>query len=114
MVTKKDILVQLKELTDLIKSEQFEKYRADSNELTQVRELLSHIRFKIKDIRLVDNEESLDKTIQITYELPRVKLTIDPEGNISKNDFFYATNFLEMISMEDMQKLQDFIESAKK
>ena len=63
---------------------------------------------------MVENEESLDKTIQVTYELPRINLTISEDGKISKNDFFYAINYLELISIEDMQKIQKFIETVKK
>lgn len=108
MVTKKQILAQLNELTDLIKSEEFERYKRDSEELKQIKELLAHIKFKIKDIKYIDGE-----VIQVVYELPRVRLTMDEEGKLSKNDFFYATNFLEMISLEDMQNFQKFVESIK-
>lgn len=114
MVTRKQLLAQLKELTDLIKSEQFEKFRKDSEELHEIQDLISHVRFKLKDIRLIVNEETTERTIQVTYELPRINLTISEDGQVSKDDFFYATNYLELISLEDMQKIQNFIENLKK
>lgn len=108
MVTKKDILNKVNELTDLIKSKEYEQLKRDSEELKQIKELISHIKFKIRNVDLIS-----DDTIQVVYELPRINLIMDENGKLSKNDFFYATNFLEMISLEDMNKFQVFVNKIK-
>lgn len=109
MVTKKQILAQLKELTDLIKSDEFNRLKNDSEELKRIKALLPSIKFKIKDLNYFEEE----KIFQIRYELPVINLQLDENGNPNKNDFFYSSNVLEMISLEDMKKVQDFLERIK-
>lgn len=109
MVTKKQILAKLDELTDLIKSNEYEQLKKDSEELKQLKELLSHIHFKIKEVRYNEENES----IQVIYELPRIELKMDANDKLSRNDFFYSTNYLDMISIEDMRKFQEFVENVK-
>ena len=43
-----------------------------------------------------------------------VCLEFDEEGKPIKNNFFYASNFLELISIEDMEKIQREIEKTQK
>lgn len=109
MVTKKQILQRLEELTDFVKSKEYEKLKQDSEELKRIRELLSHIHFKVKEVQYYEENE----TVQIRYELPVVNLKIDENGNPNKNDFFYSTNVLEMISFEDMEKIANYLERVK-
>ena len=109
MVTKKQILAQLKELTDLIKSDEFNRLKQDSEDLHEIRTLLSNIKFKIKDF----NYYKEDNIVQIRYELPVINLTLDENGEPNKNDFFYSVNKLELISLEDMQKIIKFLEKCK-
>lgn len=111
MVTKKQILAQLKELTDLIKSDKFNQLQKDSEELAEIKELLSHVKFKVKNVKYINDNES--KTVQIIYELPKIILNVDENGNVDKNDFFYSTNRLEMISLEDMETIQDLLLKLK-
>ena len=109
MVTKKQILAQLNELTDLIKSDEFNRLKKDSDELKETKSLLSNIKFKVKDIKYYKDENF----VQIRYELPVINLTLDDQGNPSKNEFFYSSNRLEMISLEDMKKIQELLEKCK-
>lgn len=109
MVTKKQILAQLQELTDLIKSEEFKRLKQDSDELNRIKALLPNIKFKVKDTTFFKE----DNVLQIRYELPVVRLQLDESGNPNKNEFFYSTNVLEMISLEDMKKIQDYLERIK-
>jgi len=109
MVTKKQILAQIQELTDYIKSDEFERLKKDSERLKEIEELLSHIKFKIKDIKYFKEEQN----VVITYELPKIVLNVDAEGNVNKDDFFYSVNSLELINLEDMQKIQNCLEQVK-
>ena len=112
MVTKKQILARLDELTELIKSEQFKQLQKDSEELKKLQSLLIPIKFKIKDVNYFEDEEN--GVVQIRYELPTINLKIDDAGNPEKNEFFYSVNVLDMVSLEDMQKVQKLLERIKK
>lgn len=110
MVTKKQILAKIQELEDFIKSDEFEQLKRDSEELKQIKELLSSIKFKVKDIKYFEE----DNKVIVVYELPKIELEVDEEGNVGKNDFFYACNKLELVSLEDTNKLFEFLYRLKK
>ena len=113
MITNKKLSKQIQELSDFIKSNEYEELKKDSAELKRVKELLSHVKFKVKDIKFFEEGEENQPTVRIIYELPVIDLTIDENGEPSKNDFFYSSNMLEMISLEDMNKIQDFLRKIK-
>ena len=85
----------------------------DSEELKKIKSLLTHVKFKIKNTQVISNQETGKTNIVVTYELPRIVLELDENGNPNKNDFFYSTNMLDMISLEDMSKFQDALKNAK-
>lgn len=101
------------ELIKVIKTQELEKLRVESKELKEIKELISHVQFKIKDIKAFEGDEIGKTNIRIIYQLPTVVLTLDENGNPNKNDFFYSTNMLDMISIEDMQKVQKIINQEK-
>ena len=104
------------ELTKIIKTRELVKLRRDSKELGELKELISHIKFKVKEVRAFEGEGISDSdkdVVRIIYQLPVIGLTIDDEGNPEKNDFFYATNMLDMISIEDMKKIQKVLNEEK-
>lgn len=105
---------EIAELSNLIKGEEFQKLKNDSKKLKELQELISHVKFKIKNISYFENQETNQKSIIVTYELPKVVLDLDENGNPNKNDFFYASNMLNMISFDDMMKFQDFLKKCKK
>lgn len=109
MVTKKQILARIDELTNLIKSDEFNRLKQESEELKRIKALLPNIKFKVKDI----NYYKENNVVQIRYELPVITLQLNEEGEPSRNEFFYATNVLEMISLEDMQKIMEYLEKCK-
>lgn len=109
MVTKKQILARIDELTNLIKSDEFNRLKQESEELKRIKALLPNIKFKVKDI----NYYKENNVVQIRYELPVITLQLNEEGKPSRNEFFYATNVLEMISLEDMQKIMEYLEKCK-
>lgn len=111
MVTKKQILKEVQELSNLIKSNTFNQLKEDSEELKRIKELLSHIRFKVKDIKYYKDDDA----VKITYELPKIVLKLDENGKVAnKNDFFYSVNVLELVSLEDMLTIQDFLGKLEK
>ena len=111
MVTKKQILKEVQDLSNLVKGKEFEKLKKDSEELQKINSLLANIKFKVKDIKYYEEDEA----VKITYELPKIVLYLDENGKVAnKNDFFYSTNMLELISLEDMMKIQDFLRKLEK
>ena len=105
----KDIQKDVKELSSFVKTKEYEQLKKDSQELHEIKALLSNIHFKIKDAQF-DKDE---KKVLITYELPKIVLDVDENGEVNKNDFFYSVNVLELISLEDMQKILKFLEGVK-
>ena len=103
----------VRHLTELLESNEIKQLRKDSKELSELKELLSHVKFKIKETRMVDSQETGETTVVVSYELPRIILTLDENGNPNKNEFFYSTNRLNMISLEDMSKFQDVLRHAQ-
>ena len=103
----------VKKLVDLLESNEVKQLRKDSAELKEIKSLLAHVKFKIKDVRVVDNPDSGKTNIVVVYELPRIVLELDDSGRPNKNDFFYATNRLDMISLEDMSSFQTVLRNAQ-
>ena len=109
MVTKKQILARIDELTNFIKSDEYNRLKSDSEELKRLKSLLSHIKFKIKDVNFYED----DNIVQVRYELPTINLIIDEEGNPNKNEFFRSANMLELVSLEDMNKVLNVLNKIK-
>ena len=103
----------VKKLVSLLESNEVKQLRKDSAELKEIKSLLAHVKFKIKDVRVVDNPDSGKTNIVVVYELPRIVLELDDSGRPNKNDFFYATNRLDMISLEDMSSFQTVLRNAQ-
>lgn len=104
---------KVNKLVDLLESNEVKQLKKDSEELSKIKSLLSHVKFKIKNTQVTTNTDTGKTNIIVTYELPRVILELDENGNPNKNDFFYSTNMLDMISLEDMSKFQDALKNAK-
>lgn len=110
MVTKKQLLKEIQELSALIKGNTFSQLKKDSEELHRIQELLSHVKFKVKDIKYFKD----DNAVRIVYELPKIALPLDENGKVAKkDDFFYSTNVLELISLEDMLMIQEFLNNLQ-
>lgn len=110
MVTKKQILKEIQDLSNIIKGDRFTQLEKDSEELHKLQELLSHIKFKVKDIKYYKD----DNAVRIVYELPKIVLPLNEEGKVAKKDeFFYSTNVLELISLDDMLMIQEFLNNLQ-
>ena len=110
----KKLEADLAHLVDTVEGERVKKLTADSEKLTKTEELLSHIKFKVKSVQVVENQQTGRQSVIIQYELPKIILDIDENGKPNKNDFFYSSNILNMISLTDMKTIQDAIEKAQK
>ena len=113
MFNKKQSLIAIEQkidhLTGLLEGDELNKLKHDSEELKEIKELLSHVKLKIKDVRVVN-----DSSIVVNYDAPRVVIQLDDEGKPIKDEFFYATNMLNLISYEDMSKFSEILRKAKK
>lgn len=120
MITKKKLQQQVNELTEKVKdlsniivSDELNRLRRKEKEFANQTELLSNVRFKIKNVKIVDNEDGF-KNIIITYQLPMITLELDENGKPKeKVPFFYSVNALEMIGLEDYEKIEQALEQAK-
>lgn len=108
------IETDLAELTKIVKTQELTRLRKIKDDYNVQSELLKDIRFKVKTIKSVVNENTGLPELRIAYEVPVVCLEFDEEGKPIKNNFFYASNFLELISIEDMEKIQREIEKTQK
>lgn len=108
-----EIQENVNKLVTLLESNEVKKLRKESEELKEIKSLLSHIKFKIKNTSVTVNQETGKTNLVVTYELPRIILEIDENGKPNKNEFFYATNMLNMISLEDMSSFQKVLNSIK-
>lgn len=108
-----DLEKKVDKLTALLESNEIKQLRKDSDELKKTKELLSHVKFKIKETRIVENQDNGNVSIIVTYEMPRIVLELDENGSPNKNDFFYSSNMLDMISLEDMSRFQDKLKAAQ-
>lgn len=101
------------ELTKIVKTQELVRLRKANDDFKLQTELIKDIKFKVKSVKTIVNEYTGLPVIQIQYEIPVVNVEIDEEGNPIKNKFFYATNYLEMISFEDMERIQQELDKSK-
>lgn len=109
-----ELNAKLDHLTALLESGEVQQWKKDSEELKKTKELVSHVKFKIKDVRIVEDTDTGKQRVVVVYELPRVVLELDENGNPNKNDFFYSSNMLDMISLEDMSLFQKVLRNRKR
>lgn len=111
MSFKKDVKNQLNSIEkkiDNLAPEILEK----AKKYDELKELLKHIKFDVKNASLFsDNLGNIG--VKINYFIPEVRIYCDSEGNIEKNNKFYAINKLDLVSFSDMKKIQAKIDEAK-
>ena len=101
---------ELEDLRQIVKTQELLRLRAENERLKEKEQLISKIRFKLKTVAYLDEEQ----VILVKYEIPNVKVPVDEEGKVQKNDFFYAINKLQLLSMEDMKKISAVVDNIKK
>ena len=101
---------EIAELTQIVKTQELIKLRAENARLKEKEQLINKIRFKLKSVAYLD----LEGEILVKYEIPPVKVPVDGSGNVLKNDFFYAVNKLQLLSFDDMKKISAVVDNIKK
>ena len=101
---------EIADLTQIIKTQELIKLRAENAKLKEKEQLISKIRFQLKDVAYLEE----DGIVLVKYVIPNVKVPVNDKGEILKNDFFYAVNKLQLISFEDMKKISAVVDNIKK
>ena len=100
---------EIAELSQIIKTQELLRLRDENARLKEREELLKHVHIQIKDVAYVEEEGF----ILVKYMVPNQKVYVDREGKIAKNDTFFAINKLQLISLDDMKKVQKVVDFAK-
>lgn len=100
---------EIADLRQIVKTQELVRLRNENARLKEKEKLISQVKFKLKDVAYVAE----DDFILVKYEIPNTRVHIDQDGNVIKNDFFYAINKLQLISFEDMKKIQNVIDALK-
>ena len=100
---------EIEDLRQIIKTQELIKLRAENAKLKEKEILIGKVRFKLKSVAYLENENF----ILVKYEIPPVKVPVDENGKVKNNDFFYAVNKLQMISFDDMKKISAVIDNIK-
>ena len=100
---------EVEDLRQIIKTQELIKLRNENALLKEKEQLINKIKFKLKDVGYIEEENA----ILVKYKIPDVKILVNEEGELLKNDFFYAVNKLQLISFEDMKKISALIDNIK-
>lgn len=100
---------ELSELKEIVKTQELIRLRAENARLKEIEQLTEKVKFKLKSVAYIEEENK----ILIKYEIPNIKLELDNDNNPVKNDFFYSVNKLQLISFDDMKKIQTVINEVK-
>lgn len=102
----KEIKTKLDSLTDetIIKAKKYD----------ELINFLDKVKFKVKNSNLFVSESTANIGVNIEYEIPSIKILFDENNEIIKNDRFIAINMLNLISIEEMNKLSMLIKEAKR
>ena len=105
---------EVKRLKKIVIDDELKHLRRVNQEYETQNEMLSHIRFELKEARIVENQETGSISVRVVYNPISFVIPIDDEGVPQKNDFFRAINGLMLSSVEDLSKLSKLFEKAKK
>lgn len=104
------LLNEIKTLKEEIEGKEFDRLKRDSEELKEKNKLIGDIRFKVRSVAEIEDQDTSEKSVKIVYQPKTVILRFDEKGNPVKDDFFYAMNVLGLISVEDMVRIQNVID----
>lgn len=79
----------------------------------EIKRLLSNIELKVKSIIEVPGENG-STDLRIIYEAPQIILKFDDNNEPYENNVFKSINMLNLISIDDMQKIVNAIKNRKK
>ena len=101
---------EIKDLTQIIKTQELLKLREENARLKEKEQLISKVRFKLKNIGYLEEEG----VILVKYEIPPVKVYVNEEKEIQKNELFYAINKLQLLSLDDLKKVSALVNEVTK
>ncbi len=101
---------ELKELKEIVKTQELLRLRAENARLKEKEQLISNVRFRLKSVAYLEDENK----ILVKYDFPNIKIDLDNDNNPVKNDLFYSINMLQLISLDDMKRIQSVINEIKK
>ena len=101
---------EIKNLEQIIKTQELVRLRAENERLKEKEKLIDKVKFRLKDVAYLVEED----VMLVKYEVPYVKVAFDADANPKKNDLFYAINKLQLITLDDMKKIQNVINDVKK
>lgn len=101
--------LEVKDLKDIVKTQELLKLRAENARLREKEQLISKIRFKLKNIAYLEE----DGIILVKYEIPNVKVPVNENHEIQMNNIFYAINKLQLLSLDDLKKISALIDEIK-
>ena len=109
---RKDIK-EIKETVDKINNSIAKDTLQKLSKLEELEKNLSHISFKVKNI-VEKYEEDGNKSLKIEYIVEPIKLVFDANGEMFFDNKFYSINMLNLISFDDMNKIQKAINKISK
>ena len=107
MSLRKDVKIIKQQLEDLGK-DLFKKAR----EYDVLSEEVKKVKLDVKNVSLFVDEFG-STSVNVEYSIPPVKIFFDSDGQILKNERFIAMNMLDLITLEDMEKIAIKINLAK-
>lgn len=109
----KHLETDLSELTRIVKNREYQELKRQSEDFETTKKLLENVKIDVKEIKTVLDQDTMDDVITIKYELPIVTIRFDENGDPYKNELFYSLNSLNLISYEDMEKIQKQLDKIK-
>ena len=101
---------EIEDLRQIIKTQELLNLRAEHARLKEKEQLINKIKFKLKSVAYLEE----DGIILVKYEIPPVKVAVNEAGEVQKNDFFYAVNKLQLLSLDDLRKISAVVDNIKK
>ena len=103
----------ISELTKIVKTREYNLLKEESKELHEIKDLLEQVKIEVKDVKLILDQDTMEEVLSVQYQLPSITLHFDENGDPYKNDLFYAINALNLISLEDMDKIRKLLYQYK-
>ena len=100
---------ELAELKQIIKTQELLRLRSENAALKEKEQLISKVHLHVKSYAF--DEENNQYIVR--YEVEPVVLNFTDEGELIKNEMFYAINFLRLIPVKEMGPLKESLDKAK-
>lgn len=101
---------EIADLTNIVKTQELIKLRTENARLKEKEQLIDKIKFRLKDVAFL-REEGI---ILVKYDVPFVKVPVNEDGEVQKNEMFYAINKLQLLPLDDLKKISKLIDEIKK